>query len=116
MPASCANAFAPTIALLTWTAIPVMPVRQAAGRNDPICADVGVDTAELLAARGQRHHDLFERGVSGSLADAVHRHFDLTRACRDRGQRVRRRHAEIVVAVDRDDDIVDSLRHAPGDR
>ena len=64
-----------------------------------------VRAAELIAAGRQRHDDLFERSVAGPLADPVDGHFDLPRAGRDRRQRVGGRHAEVVVAVDGDDDL-----------
>src|SRR5204863_9695498 len=60
--------------------------------------DAGVD-AEAVAARLDRHHDLLHRRVAGALADAVHRALDLARAVLHRGERVRDRHAEVVVAV-----------------
>jgi hypothetical protein len=66
----------------------------------------GVD-ADLVghhvAARLDGHHDLFQRGVAGPLADAVDGAFDLPAAGADARQRVGHRHAEIVVAVDGED-------------
>src|SRR5690606_17341169 len=50
----------------------------------------------------ERHHDLFEGGVAGSLADAVDGHLRLPRAGRDTGQSVGGREAEVVVAVNGD--------------
>ena len=66
---------------------------------------VGLDVAEVVAARAQRHHDLFQRGVAGALAEPVDRALHLTRAGGDAGQRVGDRQAEVVVAVRRDDEL-----------
>ena len=55
----------------------------------------------------QRHDDLFERGIAGPLAEAVDRAFDLARAGADGGQRIGDGQAEIVVAMDGDDRLVD---------
>ena len=52
---------------------------------------------------GDRHDDLFERGVAGALADAVHAELDLAGSRPHGGDRVGRRHAEIVLAVERED-------------
>ena len=62
---------------------------------------------ENVPADLERHDDLFERGVAGALAQAVDRAFDLPGAMTDRGQRIGRRHAQIVVAMDRNDRFVD---------
>ena len=64
--------------------------------------DAGV-VGQHVAARPDRHHDLFERGIAGPLADAVDGALDLPRAGRDAGQRVGDRQAEVVVAVDGED-------------
>ena len=53
----------------------------------------------------QRHGQLLERSVSGALADAVDRAFDLAHAGVDRGERIRQRQAEIVVAMRAQHDI-----------
>ena len=58
-----------------------------------------VSAVEGLAARADRHDDLFERGVAGALADAVDGALDLRGAGAHRGQRVGRGQAEVVVAV-----------------
>ena len=62
--------------------------------------------AEVVAARAQRHDDLFERGVAGPLADAVDGALDLRGAGAHRGQRVGRRQTEVVVAVHADHDVL----------
>ena len=64
-----------------------------------------------LLARAQRHHDFFHGGVARALADPVHGALDLAGAGPDRGQRVRDRQAQVVVAVDREARQV-RLRHA----
>ena len=55
-----------------------------------------------VGPRPERHHDLLEGGVAGALAEAVDRDLDLAGAGLDRGERVRRREAQVVVAVDGD--------------
>ena len=49
------------------------------------------------------HHDLFQRGVAGPLAEAVDGHLDLARPGGDGRQRVGDGEAQVVVAVDADD-------------
>ncbi len=53
------------------------------------------------------HHHLFEGGVARALAQTVDRDLHLTRAILHGGQRVGRRHAQVIVAVGRDDGLVD---------
>ena len=55
----------------------------------------------------QRHHHLFERGVACAFADAVDCHLGLPRTVEDAAQGVGRSHAQVVVAVGRDDRLVD---------
>ena len=74
--------------------------------------DAGVQ-AEQVAAGFQRHDDFFQRGISGALADAADRAFDLARAGAYRGQAVGHGQAEVVVAVRRDDDVVDARYITP---
>ncbi len=64
-----------------------------------------------VVAHLHRHHDFFERGVAGALADAVDGAFDLPRAGAHAGERIRHRHAEIVVAMHREARQV-GIRHA----
>ena len=54
-----------------------------------------VDVAQVL----ERHHDLFEGGVAGALAEAVDGGVHVGRAGLDAGQGVGRGHAEVVVGV-----------------
>ena len=70
----------------------------------------GVDAAgdiQVIAAHVHDHHDLFEGGVARALADAVDGAFHLARAVPDRGDGIRGGEAQVVVAVDRDDRLVD---------
>src|SRR5207302_2434521 len=58
--------------------------------------------------RFQRHHDFLERAVAGALADSVDRALDLARARHHGREAVGHRHAEIIVAVDREPHFVDA--------
>ncbi len=66
-----------------------------------------VRIAVMTYAHG--HDDLFERGVSGALADAVDGAFNLTGSSGDGGHGVGDGHAEIVVTMGGDSDVLDSL-------
>src|ERR1051326_467061 len=57
---------------------------------------------QLIAAHIQRHHHLFQRGVTRPLADTVDRAFDLTGAGINRRETVRDGKTEIVVAMHAD--------------
>ncbi|MHC2538097.1 hypothetical protein ACVJMY_007666 [Bradyrhizobium diazoefficiens] len=70
-----------------------------------------VPVGEFVVAHVDRHHDLFERGVAGALADAVDGALDLARTADDPGQRIGNGHAEIVMAMDREHRLV-RVRHA----
>ena len=73
----------------------------------------GVDLVpprKLVVADVDRHHDFLERGIACPLADAVDGAFDLPRAAGDAGQRIRHRHAEIVMAMHREHRLV-GIRH-----
>ena len=78
---------------------------QVRGLGDELCIDIGVDGELLVAAQG--HDDLFERSVAGAFADAVDRYFGLPCTVEDAAQRIGRSHAQVVVAVGRDDRLVD---------
>src|ERR1700685_3771583 len=71
---------------------------QARGRIDLARFDAGAYLHQVLA-RLERHHDLFHRGIAGTLADSVDGAFDLARAITDRGERIRHRQAQVVVAM-----------------
>ena len=72
-------------------------------------------SGNCAGARPQGHDDLFEARVARALAEAVDRDLDLAGAGLDRGQRVGRREAQVVVAVDADDRVRrrSALRRAP---
>ena len=92
MPASCANALRPTIALFAWTASPVSAVSSWLVGIDLARVDAGRER-QPIRAHARRHDDFFERRVAGALADAVDRALDLARAAADRRERVRHREA-----------------------
>ena len=74
----------------------------------------GVDAGPVrqhVVAHPHRHHDFFERGIAGAFADAIDGAFDLAGAGAHAGERVRHRHAEIVVAMHREARQV-GIRHA----
>ena len=75
------------------------------------------ELGELGRPRPEGHDDLLERRVAGPLAEAVDRDLDLARAGLDRGERVRRREPEVVVAVDADRRVAaDEVDDAPDER
>ena len=109
MPLSCAKALRPTIALLYCTGNEVAADTSLEARVSMVVS-MPVQNGSTSLRTSYRHHDLFERGVAGPLADAVDGAFDLPRAGVDAGQRVGHRHAEIVVAVHREARLV-GVRH-----
>ena len=113
MPLSCAKAFRPTIALLYCTGNEVTAETSLEARVSIVGVDAGL-VGQHVAARLDRHHDLFERGVARALADAVDGALDLPRAAANARQRIRHRQAEIVVAMDGEDRLV-GVRHALAD-
>jgi hypothetical protein len=72
--------------------------------------DAGIVGQDIVAG-AQRHDDLLQRGVAGTLAEAVDGAFDLPGASPDSGQRIGDRQAEIVVAVGREHRLI-GVRHA----
>ena len=82
---------------------------QAGGLHDLPGVHVGMDSAKEIAAGSNRHDDLLQRCVSGAFADAVDRPFDLPRSRANRCQGVGHGQAEVVVAVDADEGVVDVL-------
>ena len=68
--------------------------------------------ARDVTARGQQHHDLLERRVARALADAVDRALDLPRPRERARVGVGDRQAEVVVAVRRDDDVLQARDQA----
>ena len=110
MPLSCANAFRPTIALLYCTGNEVTADDELRGARQHGGVDAG-PVRQHVVAHLHRHHDLFQRGVAGALADAVDGAFDLADAGAHAGERIGHRHAEIVVAMRREARLV-GIRHA----
>ena len=81
-------------------------VRHKTARRDDLPR---IDTyleVEILVAL-YCHNNLLEGRISGTLAQTVYRHLHLAGTVLDGGQRVGRGHAQIVVAVGRDDGLVD---------
>ena len=75
------------------------------------------DRLELGRSGAERHHDLLERRVAGTLAEAVDRDLDLAGAGLHGGERVGRRQTQVVVAVDADRRLVpDEIDDALGER
>ena len=72
--------------------------------------DVGGEGHDVLAHL-QRHHDLFQRGIAGALADAVDGAFHLARARQHAGQRIGHRQAQIVMDMGGEDHLV-GIGHA----
>ena len=112
MPASCANAFSPTIALFGCGPKVMMRRQQLAGREQMLGDDAGFKR-QPIAARIHRHDDLFQRGIAGTLADAVDGALDLPRAGLHRRQRIRDRQAQIVMAVYADNRGIAQRLHHP---
>jgi len=59
--------------------------QQLAARIEMLGHDASFER-KLIAARVERHHDFFQRCISGSLADPVDGAFDLARSALDRRQ------------------------------
>ena len=114
MPASCANALRPTIALFAWTGSLVSDDSSWLVANSACELIAGV-VRQAVLPDAQRHHELFERRVAGALADAVDRALDLPDAALDRREAVGDREAEVVVAVRAEDRAI-GVRHAADDR
>ena len=110
MPASCANALRPTIALFAWTGSLVSCDSSWLVSNSALGLDPRV-VRQAVLADAQRHHELFERRVAGALADAVDRALDLAHAALDGREAVGDREPEVVVAVRAEDGAV-GVRHA----
>ena len=70
--------------------------------------DVGVGV-QLIAVHLDGHDDLLERGVAGALAQAVDGALDLRGARLDALERQRRGHAQVVVGVHGDGDVLDAV-------
>ena len=75
------------------------PAHQTAGAGQLLGADAAVDAAEVVGPGADGHHDLFQGGVAGALADAVDGALDLAGTALHGRQRVGHGEAEVVVAV-----------------
>ena len=115
MPASCANAFSPTIALFGCGPNVMVSRQQLAGGVNVLGDDLGLKR-QPVAARLERHHDLFERRVARAFADAVDGALDLPRAGLHRGDGIRHRESQIVVAMHADDRAVAQRPHHAADQ
>src|SRR5208337_4419503 len=73
-----------------------------------------VDAGRALQGQMNGHHDLFERGVAGPFAQAANGDIHAAGPRRHRGQRVGRRHAEIIVTMEAERQTSDS-RLEPGE-
>ena len=78
---------------------------QPRGLHDLRRIDIVVIRHNVMANL-HRHHDFFQRRVTRAFSKAVNRTFNLPRPCFDSRQGVCRRHAQIVVAVRGDDNLV----------
>ena len=83
---------------------------QATDRDDLLRIDTRVQFTELIGPRLQRHHDLFQCRITGTLAQTINGAFNLPRAAHGRGQRIRHRQAQIIVTMHTDHGIID-VRH-----
>ena len=79
---------------------------QGAGAMDLAVADIGVHP-EQVGAGFEDHRHLFQRAVAGPLADAVDGALDLAGPHLHGADGVGHREAQIVVAVHRDDGLID---------
>src|SRR5437870_13327864 len=86
--------------------------KQLAGAVQLLCLHAGRDVVIALS-RIERHDDLFQRRVSGTLADPVDRAFDLAGAILNFGKIVGNRQSQIVVAVRADRDTIGILQALP---
>ena len=69
----------------------------------------GVDASAVgkhVITGADGHHHLFQRCVACALAQAVDRAFDLPRTTANSGQRIGHRHAQIIMAVGRENRLV----------
>ena len=74
---------------------------------DALRVDVGIDIQMLVTT--QYHGNLFERCVSGTFTNTVHRHLHLTRTIEHTLEGVGRSHAQVVVAMGGDDGLVNAV-------
>ena len=99
---------APTIALLGCTLMPVMELTSLRGARELAGHDVGVGV-ESFAMHLDGHNDLFERGVACALAQAVDGALDLRGAVLDGIEGKGGSHAQVVVRMHGDGDVLDAV-------
>src|ERR1019366_2142558 len=87
--------------LVGWNLDAQQVGHQPAGSIELAGIDAGMH-AEVVRARAQGHHNLFQRGVAGPFAESVDSALHLPRAVEHTSQRVGHRHAKIVMAVHAD--------------
>ena len=108
MPDSCAKALRPDDRLVGLHRVAGQARDHAArcGRSPRVTAPVC--RPRRACAGVQQHDDLLQRGVAGPLADAVDRALDLAGPGLQAGERVGHGQPEVVVAVHRQHDVVQS--------
>src|SRR3984885_13109094 len=87
--------------------------QQLAGGEQMFGSD-GSFVGIAIVTNAEGHDNFFERGIAGALADAIDGAFNLAGSGGDGSHGVGYSHAEIVVAVSGDGDVLDSL-HAAAD-
>src|ERR1700757_1019452 len=88
---------------------PTNDLREQAARGINLLGAYAGFVRQLCLAYSQRHHDLFERSVSGTLADAVDGALHLSRTRLNSSQTVRDGQPEIIVAMHGNGNFLDSL-------
>ena len=78
---------------------------QLAGAHDLSGIDAGLHAVER-SARVHRHHDFLKSGVAGSLSNAIDRNFDLPGTGSNACQAVGSGKPQVIVAVNRDDNVI----------
>ena len=78
-----------------------------AGRVNLLRIDIGIDVDIMMTT--QDHGNFLERSISGPLTDTVYRHFHLTGTVQDTADGIRRSHSQVVVAVGRQNGLVDAV-------
>ena len=84
---------------------------ESAGRGQLLCLHLNVVRLELPWSGAQCHHDLFERGVAGALAESVDGHLYLARTGLHCRQRIGGGKTQVVVAVDADRGVASNAIH-----
>lgn len=87
---------------------------QATGGIDLFMADARLKRI-AVTADVERHDDLLQGSISRPLTDAVDGTFDLPRSGLNADERIGNRQAQVVVAMDRDGDVLHTLHALPND-